>query len=289
MRKMLEKAQDVAPDSYRLHLAGIDLERGEQYMREARYGRASRHFSRVKRASEAILNSREEDAEFPVQKPELELEKMREAAKASQNGSGQEESRDGEKRMGLPEQVLAQYLAEKRVLEEQESGETESQQAGSSEQETEEQQVVEMSAEPEVQDPPIDPRDLEPSGLVEPSEEESDSESQDLPSPEEAEQAEPERRRASGEIVFDQQTANLDQAAMALLDQMAVFLIENPSHTLSLLGVHMAEESPSLIDARFESIQSYLVDKGVAEDQVRLDTDQRTGERAEFEMYLIEH
>lgn len=97
------------------------------------------------------------------------------------------------------------------------------------------------------------------------------------------------RTKIPGALFFSQNDASIEPETMMTLDQTSKFLLENPSTSVIFQGISGPGESGSLIDSRFESLRSYLVGKGVPEDQVRLDTKRRGGSRAEFEMFLIEH
>ena len=44
-----------------------------------------------------------------------------------------------------------------------------------------------------------------------------------------------------------------------------------------------------MVDARYESIRSYLVGKGVPEDQIQLDPEKRKDKTAKFDMFIVEH
>jgi len=101
--------------------------------------------------------------------------------------------------------------------------------------------------------------------------------------------AERARTKVPGALVFMQNDASIEPESMMNLDQTSKFLLDNPSSSIMFQGIVGPGESSSLVDSRFESIRSYLVGKGVPEDQVRLDQKRRGGGRAEFEMYVIEH
>ena len=101
--------------------------------------------------------------------------------------------------------------------------------------------------------------------------------------------AEKPRTKIPGAIFFGANDASIEPDTMMTLDQTSKFLLDNPSTSLMFQGISGPGESGSLIDSRFESLRSYLVGKGVPDDQVRLDSKRRGGSRAEFEMFLIEH
>lgn len=97
------------------------------------------------------------------------------------------------------------------------------------------------------------------------------------------------KRKIPGKIPFVSQDPSLQPEAMGTLNQISKYLLENPSTTLFLKGTLASKEADSYVDARYESIRSYLTGKGVPEDQVRLDDNKDRGKIAEFEMYLVEH
>lgn len=103
--------------------------------------------------------------------------------------------------------------------------------------------------------------------------------------------AAPERGRTKipGSLTFSPNDSSIQAESMMNLDQTSKFLLDNPSSSIVFQGIVGAGESAALVDSRFESIRSYLVGKGVPEDQVRLDQKRRGGNRGEFEMYVIEH
>ncbi|MBN8553994.1 MAG: hypothetical protein J0L93_00955 [Deltaproteobacteria bacterium] len=106
--------------------------------------------------------------------------------------------------------------------------------------------------------------------------------------PEKTEKGELAKRRIPGSLPFSINDPSVQAEALVNLDQTSKFLLDNPSTTLILQG-HLGQgESGTLVDARFESIRSYLTGKGVPEDQIRLDNDRKVG-KAEFQMFLIEH
>ncbi len=91
-----------------------------------------------------------------------------------------------------------------------------------------------------------------------------------------------------GELSFSPNDASVEPQVMMTLDQTSKFLLENPSSVIQFQGVVGPGESSSIIDTRFESLRAYLVAKGVPEDQVRLASKRRSGNKAEFQMFLIE-
>ena len=53
-------------------------------------------------------------------------------------------------------------------------------------------------------------------------------------------------------------------------------------------GIYFREQA-NLLEGRFDSLKSYLVGKGVPEDQIRLDNQKSGGTTPEFEMFVVEH
>lgn len=97
------------------------------------------------------------------------------------------------------------------------------------------------------------------------------------------------KRRIPGNIRFEFNDPSLQPEAMTTLDQTSKFLLDNPSTTLILQGKVTPGEPTTLTDARYESIRSYLIGKGVPEDQIRLDSERHGGRISEFSMFVIEH
>ncbi len=100
------------------------------------------------------------------------------------------------------------------------------------------------------------------------------------------------RRSIPGTISFDKNDPSLSSEkieTMSALDQTSVFLLQNPSSTLMLEGYLASGENGTLIDSRYESIRSYLIGKGVPEDQIRLDPERKSGKSAYFLMSVIDH
>src|SRR5690606_27929048 len=76
------------------------------------------------------------------------------------------------------------------------------------------------------------------------------------------------KTRIPGMVTFSKNDAVLDQASRSSLDLTAKHLLENPSSTLSLLGILGPGENSNYIDMRFESVRAYLRGRGVPEDQI---------------------
>lgn len=97
------------------------------------------------------------------------------------------------------------------------------------------------------------------------------------------------KQKIPGTIVFIENDPSIVTEAMTVLNQTAKYLLENPSLSLVLQGHLTNSEAKTLIQARFESMKAYLIGKGVPEDQIMLDSDQKRGKNPEFTMYVIEH
>jgi outer membrane protein OmpA-like peptidoglycan-associated protein len=111
----------------------------------------------------------------------------------------------------------------------------------------------------------------------------------EMEKPEPAKAGELAKRKIPGMVPFSINDPSVQADAIAYLDQTSKFLLDNPSTTLILQGHLGPGESSTLVDARFESMRSYLTGKGVPDDQIRLDTDRKSSKVPEFQMFLIEH
>ncbi len=97
------------------------------------------------------------------------------------------------------------------------------------------------------------------------------------------------RRRIPGNVSFIENDPTLVNEAMAGLNQTSKYLLENPSLTLVLQSQLSAQEPKSLTQARFDSLKAYLTGKGVPDDQIMLDIEQKRGKVPEFLLFVIEH
>lgn len=97
------------------------------------------------------------------------------------------------------------------------------------------------------------------------------------------------KKRVPDPIVFIQDDASLVTEAMTTLNQTAKFLLENPSTTLILQSQLSSHEAKTLADERYQSIKAYLIGRGVPEDQIQMDDQQKRAKISEFLMYLVEH
>lgn len=133
----------------------------------------------------------------------------------------------------------------------------------------------------------------EATGLVaasaKPTDKFTDHEKPKAPAPSLVPQAEKPKTKIPGSLKFSSNESTLEPDSMLNLDQTSKFLLENPSTSVVFQGVLGPGESNAMVDSRFESLRSYLVGKGVPDDQVRLDQKRRSGARPEFEMYIVEH
>jgi len=285
-RALLEAAEKVDPLHSRLEHAQLALEAGYENLRGGQYTQASRRFRQVERVSEDIL----ERGDFwavepdPVSSPE----EMRRQARSSEARSEETEEEEVDvSRMELPAQALAQYLARKG--------------AASTEPPTPSRPAAQPAPVPELE-PEEDEVSNEPSASA--TVIRSGSSRQERPDPELEEEPVPQlsaaeedpssanrhrRRRVPEALEFAEAQANLSLEVMDRLDQMSVFLLDNPSQSLILEGVLGETEDAPVVRRRFDSIQTYLSAKGVPEDQVRLDEEQKSASSGKVQMYLIEH
>jgi outer membrane protein OmpA-like peptidoglycan-associated protein len=94
--------------------------------------------------------------------------------------------------------------------------------------------------------------------------------------------------RVPGSLVFASNEVTIEAPTRMSLDQTSKYLIDNPSSRVVFRAVSGPNEAAALVDSRFESIKTYLVEKGVPEDQIQLDGRRRVGTRAEFETFVVE-
>lgn len=97
------------------------------------------------------------------------------------------------------------------------------------------------------------------------------------------------KRRIPDSVGFIENDPSLLTESMTTLNQTSKYLLENPSTTLVLQAQLGSSEARTLVGARYDTIKAYLVGKGVPEDQIQLDEQQKRGKAPEFLMFVIEH
>ncbi|TVQ76690.1 MAG: hypothetical protein EA369_09805 [Bradymonadales bacterium] len=297
-RALLEAAEKVDPVHPRIEPARLALEAGFEALQAGRYSQADRRLRQVERWAEDILEEDREwrmEPESPVQVEGADEEKAVEVTKKVEPSPVVEiEARPDPSQMELPAQALASYLARKREFSEAEEPEPEP-----------EPEVPARAPQPDIPVPEgaivlqsgseARSQRREPADEVAQDEESPPSldEMAEDPAPRAASTApEAEKGRSpvpNGSLSFDEGQLGLSPRVMDRLDQMSVFLLNNPSNTLILEGTRAPSEADSIVRGRFEAVRAYLIGKGVPDDQVRLEDAINSASSGEVRMSLIEH
>jgi len=321
-RELVRKAVRAAPNDPESMRAQVAFEAGEMSLGEARYGRATDHFNEAKRLAEKVLaksNVLPASAVSERVQKEIERERIlesREQERLKTKDSAPLPEIPIDKRMSLPAEALAKYLSMKesvpmepddlivtppkeqlplppakmlkqkspppaRVAQKKEkpgeSDKWEDKEEVSSNQ-VSGAKIVEATGERVAQLPPA------------PLPSQTDEiETKEAPPRPERKKFELDRKQLQGSINFPPKEVALNDQAMNQLDQLTRFLVENPSNTLILVATRGPGEDGSIVEARFSSIRSYLSARGVPDDQVRLDDENKSGPNPSFEMFYIEH
>jgi|GEM_PF-4730208 len=318
-QELLNRATQFEPASPDVERARIAYEAGSANLKEARFGRATQNFQESERYSRKILAVKNPQFKADYQTKESQA---KEVGLEKPNWGPDAEHSNLADRMKLPAQALADYLAEKHEQLGKKKGDssgktkTKEKQKKTKKTETKKKQtekkekaaqmnkndegmkqgkaakasdkvkhvdVVKASAEPKEKNPPKEKVKEKPKEKVKKDSKEKVAQNNSTG------RNWPHREKLPGNLSFKKQDDSLTDSTMAELDKLSRHLVENPSNTLLLVGVVASGEGLNLIDRRFESVKTYLTGRGVPDDQVRLDVQRKSGKKAEFELYIIEH
>lgn len=324
-RKLVEEASRLEPANPDSERALVAYEAGEVHLREARFGRASDNFKNAERLALKVIHGSEmkqsEAAErsLPGAPPAIQEMAKSESAPDVPNP---EPVKPTAERMQLPAAALAAYLASKKAAEASEEevaevtppkeevklppkktaltapeyvGDGSPPKKESDEKmdkiasdliEEDSAQVIEAGAEPVAKRAPLPETSKPKKVIVEPEGGVPEITSDEAAI---AEEYGPKKIKQPGLLRFRDEDDALTPKTMGELDKMSRTLVANPSNTLLLVGTLRETEEKQWLERRFESIKSYLTNRGVPDDQVRLDNQTKSGQLASFEMFLIEH
>jgi len=292
-KEKVEQARKINPQNPQTERAEIALDAGENYLREARYGKAEHSFiNAINLADRAMKREKQVQAIISAEPEPLPHLTADEIA-ASKKPSAQETEAKID-RMSLPRDALAKYLADKRKggasLEKPAPAKKQAPTPAPvpvpvpvpAEEKAAHETPVEKAepAEEKIQPLPLPPPPPPPPPAREKTKAREQVEPMSL---------EPLKRVPRGRVPFEANSSKISDRSLSDLDGLAQFLIENPSNTLLIVPTLVANEPESLFNERFQQVADYLKARGVPEDQVRLDTIKKAGSSALLEMFLIDH
>jgi hypothetical protein len=301
-KALFESAERMEPLHPRLDHARLALEAGYENLRAGQYSQAARRFRQVELASEEVLTWAEKERSSAIgssSPPQAEPVPQATVTEAPEANRDLPKVKPDTSRMELPAQALAAYLARKKGQsppppKKPAKSEVKKEEVPQAKARTPEGAlVIKAGSENEARrlSPPSEP--VAVPSLNEMAEEEKPQE----PAKPSAGQAPLEsqadlkhdRQSVPGSLDFTDSELGLSLTVLDRLDQMSVFLLDNPSNTLILTGSKGPNEVDSTVRARFVAIQTYLMGKGVPEDQVRLDEEINSASTGQVVMSLIEH
>lgn len=289
-KSLLERAQKLDPAHPSIPKAQVELEAGRNALNEARYSRASRSFKVVSREAEKIIAQK--DPKYrPVYVEPIPQESIEDAVMELERRSTQVQSpekvlpeepslkSDTNKRMQLPAEALARYLAQKKAPVSSASKPAASPRPA-------EENKNRSVAPPQSKTPPASPQPKTPPIL-----QDSLQASAPIQKPAEDELKPIPFRKTKLDVIltFVPNESGLLAGSRDELDRMSKHLIENPSNTLVFRSALAAGENEGLTNQRFETVKAYLEGKGVPSDQVQLDDERISATTPLFELFLIEH